>query len=421
MADWFDDAIAKDPFDPAALAARNRALPETDEDPMVTEIKRAVDAGMNKNWFSRMPRSIGIGAYKAALNMIKTGADIADAPSEVATEATGSSVDVRPLTIAGMFAANPALIPLAHVAFSKPFTDAADQFGDEMTANNTIGDDIVQGVAQFAIPFAGYLRAFGGIQAGATAMNVAKTAGAETAAVTTAFDPHDGRMADLLEMGRQSEGKFGDLLRKVSPDGSLVNSYINWMISREGEGEWEGRFKNAVDSLVATATLGSVLKAAGTSFKAVRQVAAEPMKVGPAAQRGSIGFENVQISEDKVMGTTSFTQHMVSPEGASVGRVNGAVNVRKEGPVFRIYNTSVDEGYRGKGLAVAAYERLVKQAQDRGALVYSDTEVSESAAHVYEALKRRGYNVMRDPSAVLEDGRWTADRGQPVFKITGKE
>lgn len=289
MAEWFDDAIAKDPFDPAALAARNRALPETDEDPIIPTLEEATQS--KNTWFNRLPRNIGVSMYKAAVNTIKTGADLINAPGDIASEAVGLPVNIF-TPIAGAAGGLPTIV------LSKEFGAAADQFGDELTENNTLSDDIIQGVAQFAIPYMGYLRAFGGYQAGAAAMNVAKTAAAETAVSSTAFDPHDGRMADLLEMGRQSEGKFGNLLRQVAPDGSLVNDYINWMTDRDDEGKWEGRFKNSVDNLVTSGVLGTVLKTAATGFKGVRRIAAEPMKVGPAAQRGSVGVEPLPSADD---------------------------------------------------------------------------------------------------------------------------
>lgn len=289
MAEWYDDAIAKDPFDPKALAARTLSLPKTEEDPVIPALEEAEKS--KGTWFTRLPRNVGVGMYKAAINTIKTGADLVNAPGEIASEAMGLPVNV-------FSAPAGAVAGLPMVAFSKDFADAAGQFGDELTENNTLSDDIIQGVAQFAIPYMGYLRAFGGYQAGAMLMNVAKTAGAETAASATAFDPHDGRMADLLEMGRQSEGKFGNLMRAVSPDGSLANHYINWMTEREGEGEWEGRFKNSVDNLVTTAALGSLFKTAATAFKGVRRIAAEPMKVGADAQRGSVGVEPLPSADD---------------------------------------------------------------------------------------------------------------------------
>ena len=273
---WFDTVLQEDPLNPEAMAARTRSMSGRDGDEFIAGIQKAVDTGVNKNWFSRMPRNIGVGLYKAALNTIETGVDIVDA---VATSGEQSQAAVEGL---------PAPSP---VASFPEFFESAHRFGNELTANNTLGDDITQGVAQFAIPFAAYTRALGGFQAGQTALNVARAAGAEMLTSVTALAPQEGRMADLLELGRQSEGKFGELLRSIAPDGSLANTYINWMTDRENEGKWEGRFKNAVDSLVASVAVGAVVKAGAIGIRAAKKIAAEPMKVGPAAQRGSVGVE----------------------------------------------------------------------------------------------------------------------------------
>lgn len=260
--------------DPARLTAQRKEAVAQEENPMVAELQKAVDAGMNKNWWSRLPKNIGVGVYKAALNTIETGKDIYDA---VGTSGADAQAKIEGLP----------LIPPMNTA--PEFFEAAHKFSDEWTANNTLGDDITQGIAQFALPFAAYMRAAGGFQAGATALNVVKGVVAETAATATAFDPHDGRFADLVQLGRESEGRFGELLRKVSPDGSLVNQYINWMTDRENEGEWEGRFKNSVDSLITSGAIGGVLKGAAIGFRAAKKIASDPMKVGRAAQTGSIG------------------------------------------------------------------------------------------------------------------------------------
>lgn len=130
----------------------------------------------------------------------------------------------------------------------------------------TLSDGLIQGVSQLAIPFAGYSRALGGLNI----VTKAVASGALTDA--TALAPHDMRLADLLALGRHTEGKLGTALRTLAPDGSAFNAYINYLTDRSNESEAEGRFKNVLDgfgaNLIATPLIhgaASVLKQ-GTSL-----------------------------------------------------------------------------------------------------------------------------------------------------------
>lgn len=96
----------------------------------------------------------------------------------------------------------------------------------------TLSDNLLQGVAQLAIPFTGYSRALSGVH------GFANLVAANALTDATALGPHDPRMADLISMGRQVEGKFGDALRTLAPDGSALNAYINFLGDRgTGRGE----------------------------------------------------------------------------------------------------------------------------------------------------------------------------------------
>lgn len=123
----------------------------------------------------------------------------------------------------------------------------------------TIANNLTQSVAQLAIPYAGYSRALSGL--GMVSKMVA--AGAVTDA--TALGPHDMRMADLISMGRQTEGKLGEALRSLAPDGSAQNAYIHYLADRTNESDAEGRFKNVLDgfgaNMIATPLLHGVAMA----------------------------------------------------------------------------------------------------------------------------------------------------------------
>jgi hypothetical protein len=110
-----------------------------------------------------------------------------------------------------------------------PIWDYAKQhimeFRDAVQVSDpTLSDNLTQGVAQLAIPYAGYSRMVAGVHGSAQAA----IAGAITDA--TALGPHDARFADLLALGQQTEGKLGAALRALGPAG--LNSYINYLTDR---------------------------------------------------------------------------------------------------------------------------------------------------------------------------------------------
>lgn len=229
------------------------------------------------------PKNIGVGAYRALVSTVDTASDLAgaavegvvNAPTEQLQRAAKVKGDAQ-----GEAKAQEMMVDIPSLSEAFPdFMKSVYAIADEQSEGNRMEDDILQGVTQFTLPFLGYLKAFGGIDKASKVAAVAKVAGAEAITAGSAFTPHEGRFADLVRMGQQMENRFGDVLRKVAPDGSLANRYIDWMTNREGEGKWEGRFKNSVDSLATTAAIAGVVKAAGKTYRSASR------KVEKKAQR----------------------------------------------------------------------------------------------------------------------------------------
>lgn len=166
-----------------------------------------------------------------------------------------------------------------------------------------ISDNLTQSVAQLAVPFMGFSRAFSEVH------GFANTVAAGIATDTTALGPHDMRMADLLSLGQHTEGKLGDALRAAGPYG--LNTYINYLTDRGDETEAQGRFKNALDGLVGNAILTPVLHAAGVTLKAGMNAGSfmkangigslfemGPLAGSPAAQRGAVGYHGTPHDPD---------------------------------------------------------------------------------------------------------------------------
>jgi len=115
---------------------------------------------------------------------------------------------------------------------------------------------------------------------------------------------------------------------------------------------------------------------------------------------------------------TSSDQHVEAaynlPEGS------GGVTAQKLAGDRWELSSSLDEGLRGKGLGRTAYKSVIDHLFERDVpTVSSDPVVSPDAAKVYGALKKDGYNVVRNPdSTVREDGSIASNvPGQPVFEV----
>lgn len=85
---------------------------------------------------------------------------------------------------------------------------------------------------------------------------------------------------------------------------------------------------------------------------------------------------------------------------------------------FRVNTSMLPEEAQGKGLGMKLYERALQEAQKRGGTLESDSMVSGPAQRVWDGFTRRGYNVVRNPAAVLDErGNMTTPDESPVYRI----
>lgn len=82
----------------------------------------------------------------------------------------------------------------------------------------------------------------------------------------------------------------------------------------------------------------------------------------------------------------------------------------------------IDTEHQGRGLGVEAYRKLVDYAHSTGRDFNSDISVTAAAKHVYEALERRGYDVVKNPDVTeIHTGAISSNDGKPVFRIPAPE
>lgn len=257
-----------------------------------------------------------------------------------ATTGAVNTVDAGLSAMGGQKIPGSPVMDVARMAapFISPIWDHAKQtlldFRDAVAVQDpTMADSLVQGAAQLAVPFAGYSRGLSFLHGFANTV----VAGGITDA--TALGPHDPRMADLLALGKHVEGKFGDALNTLAPDGSALNAYVNYLSDRTNESEAEGRFKNVLDGFGVNAiatpllhTVGSVLKQGYQGLRySIENGVGSMSDMMPANQDGKIVFHGTRsdipptegFNNDKLLtgeGTNAFgAGHYFAENPATAG------------------------------------------------------------------------------------------------------
>ena len=232
-------------------------------------------------WTQRLPRNIGMGLYKAGLNTVEAADDIFQESAQFIVDPPAVGQEKSIPGVKGQEDKSKIGEPFSDIEAVKPlrtqfpgFFEAAHDFADKSDEFNFASDEPTQMLAQFAIPYTLYLKAMGGLQNISLLAKAGKLALAEGVTAFTVLAADEVRVAEVFEMGRQMENKFGQVLASMSPDESLLNSYVESMTNREGESAVNARFKNAIDSLVATSVIAPpaivLLKAVKETFRALR-------------------------------------------------------------------------------------------------------------------------------------------------------
>lgn len=145
---------------------------------------------------------------------------------------------------------------------------------------------------------------------------------------------------------------------------------------------------------------------AGTTPEAMYQ--RYPLKIG-AESIGGQQFDQLAVTVEQ----KDASDFLAAKSDA--GLVGGHI---RDG-ALHISHAEVAPEMRGKGEGLALYAALIDKALSSGLKVFSDTTVEADAVRVYDALKRRGYDVRRLAGGQLEDGAvYGTDAKQPAFEIT---
>lgn len=262
----------------------------------------------------------------------------------------------------------------------------------------TLADNVLQSGAQLAVPFAGYSRALAGVH------GFANMIGAGAATDLTALGPHDPRMADMLALARHTEGKFGDVLRQLAPDGSAQNAYINYLTDRGDESEAEGRFKNVLDGFGANMLLTPLLHGTATVLKqgyeglryAVENGVGSMSDMMPANQAGHIAFHGTAADFDafdmsKVgsgEGNQVFGHGLYFAENPeTAGHYQQAVSRQVNHGMGEAMDNAKDAVDKAGGDRVKAYRQMTSLANDE-----QDSSLREKMQKAAQLIRSGNYS-----------------------------
>lgn len=131
---------------------------------------------------------------------------------------------------------------------------------------------------------------------------------------------------------------------------------------------------------------------------------------GSIDRRPVEGFD-VEYGEDGSGNATFWIRpDDATAEAYSLGASDAIFGWVEDG-VLRIERSELKADARGQGLGVAMYERAAQEAARTGRMLASDFDVSVKAAHAWDALGRRGYDVKRHPTA-----EFRADKHAPYYQ-----
>ncbi|MGO9304164.1 MAG: hypothetical protein ACLP3R_10755 [Candidatus Korobacteraceae bacterium] len=157
-------------------------------------------------------------------------------------------------------------------------------------------DEATQSILRVGIPALGWSRFLSGI---GVASKIWKAVGTDALTGGVSQGAHDPRFADMVALGRHTEGKYIDALGTADPTGGLLNHYINFMTDRSNESEVEGRLKGALDFVLGGAAVAPLFHAMPQVLRQGYDVLAMGMDAGigktsdvfsgPKYQVGAIG------------------------------------------------------------------------------------------------------------------------------------
>lgn len=250
-------------------------------------------------------------------------------------------------------------------------------FRDAMQVQDpTWVDKGTQALAQFAVPFAGYSRALGGIGRFANWVGSGILADATVQPIDT---PREST-ADMIALGRHVEQKYLGALSTAGGT-SAINAYISFLADNSSHTDAEAKFKQVLDSVIPNAAFTGLLLGGGSVLRQgtrVLRYAAENFGGGPlagslAAQKGMIAYHGTAADfdefSDAAIGTGEGNQtfghgHYFAENPATAGTYQ-QMAVRRNGAAGVVLKDAQDAVRKAGGRA-QAYSDLSQNLTTEG-------------------------------------------------------
>lgn len=201
------------------------------------------------------------------------------------------------------------------------------------------------------------------------------------------------------------DGASGNLANLVEEHPSLRNPVTNFLASKPGDSDAEGRLKNALTGTIQGIALDGFMKA---------------IKVFHSANATKSAIDSVTEDQVAPQNMTDLVNHSIDEEGNHVvTSPNGVSIARQRGRVLQEIKTETQPEFQGMGEGTARTQKMIDVANQNGLDYVSDTQVSPAAAGMYAKLKRMGYQVKENAHSVDEKGNLISDNSsKPVYEVS---
>lgn len=233
---------------------------------------------------------------------------------------------------------------------------AIDEMYARLEADDTAGDEMAQMLFQYLTPFMGSLKVLntagrvgnvmkGGEAALTTGQMMASTIGADLATSYVALDPHFDRLSDLLV---EWEGLTNT---------RVIGPFVEYIAS-DGGTDAENRFRNVLDTMVASGFVGTLLgigKIARQTWLAGKAgQLGGPLPGSPASQEGMVGWHGspTRFEPERLVMMPSGELKFIKGTGGKLPEIPEGAELIQDFPAGRF---SMDKIGTGEGRQAFGY------------------------------------------------------------------
>ena len=97
--------------------------------------------------------------------------------------------------------------------------------------------------------------------------------------------------------------------------------------------------------------------------------------------------------------------------------VRGGLDLADRGDFLQVTSNALPKSGRGKGNGTKMLIEALDYAFSVGKKFASDSQLSVAATRTWQALKRRGYKVIKEEHIIDAEGNWVSKNGRPLYRV----